>query len=94
MTTEVHGGHGESIGKLVHESLTRRIIGVAMDVHRELGPGLLESIYEECLCLALQQAGHTVERQRVVPVEFRGQRVSVGLRLDIVVDEAVVIEVK
>ena len=78
----------------MHEPLTRRIIGVAMDVHRELGPGLLESIYEECLCLALQQAGHSIQRQRVVPVEFRGHRVSVGLRLDIVVDEAVVIEVK
>jgi len=65
-----------------------------MDVHRELGPGLLESIYEECLCLALQEAGHFVERQRVVPVQFRGHRVSVGLRLDLVVDEAVVVEVK
>jgi GxxExxY protein len=77
----------------VHELVTRRIIGVAMDVHRELGPGLLESIYEECLCLALQQAGHAVERQRIIPVESGGHRVSVGLRLDIV-DNAVVIEVK
>ena len=92
--TEAHGGHGGGTGKLVHELLTRHIIGVAMDVHRELGPGLIEFIYEECLCLALQQAGHSVERQRVIPVEFRGHRVSVGLRLDIVVDNAVVIEVK
>ncbi len=92
--TEFHGGHGEGTGKLVLEPLTRRIIGVAMDVHRELGPGLLETIYEECLCLALEQAGHSVERQRVVPVSFRGHRVSVGLRMDIVVNEAIVIEVK
>ncbi len=74
--------------------LTNEIISAAIEVHRALGPGLLESAYEECLCrdLALRQI--PFERQRSVPVEYKGLRLDCGYRLDILVAGAVVVEVK
>lgn len=54
--------------------VTNRIIGAAIEVHRILGPGLLESIYEECLCSELTSCGHRVERQKELPVIYKGKR--------------------
>jgi len=74
--------------------LTERIIGVCIDVHRELGPGLLESVYEECLCLALTEAGIGYVRQGVVPVMFRGRKIDQGFRFDLFIEQQVIVEVK
>ena len=74
--------------------ITERIIGAAIEVHRALGPGLLESAYEECLCHDLNLAGLSFERQRALPVEYKGIRLECGYRLDLLVENAVVVEIK
>lgn len=73
---------------------TARIIGAAIEVHRHLGPGLLESAYEECLCWELTQAGVPFQRQVPLPVTYKDIRLDVGYRMDVVVDGAIVLEVK
>jgi GxxExxY protein len=74
--------------------LTERIIGAAIDVHKALGPGLLESAYEACLYYELVKRGLSVERQKPLPLEYEGVRLDCAYRMDLVVDSAVVIEVK
>lgn len=74
--------------------LTEAIIGAAMEVHRALGPGLLESAYEECLCRELNLRGIPYERQKELPLVYKGARVDVGYRLDLLVAGAVVVEIK
>ena len=73
---------------------TREIIAAAIAVHRALGPGLLESAYEECLCQELALRGIPFERQVPLPLEYRGIQLECGYRLDILVAGAVVVEVK
>ena len=65
-----------------------------IDVHRALGPGLLESAYEECLCYELSQAGIGFTRQRHLPVAYKNVKLDCGYRMDVVVDESVIVEVK
>jgi GxxExxY protein len=72
-----------------NDQLTEKIIGAAIEVHRILGPGLLESIYEEALCYELELRGMRVERQKEVDVMYKGKIIK-GQRLDLIVDEAVV----
>lgn len=74
--------------------LTWKIIRAAIEVHRHLGPGLLESNYEECLCAELLAAGHKVARQILVPIFYKGIRLQSSYRLDLIVDETVVVEIK
>jgi GxxExxY protein len=74
--------------------LTHEIIGAAMEVHRALGPGLLESAYEECLCRELSLRAVPFDRQKHLPVEYKGLRLDCGYRLDLLVDSSVVVEVK
>ena len=74
--------------------LTKRVIGACIEIHRHLGPGLLESAYEECLCFELSQQGLQFERQRPLPVVYKGVRLDCGYRLDIVVENAVILELK
>jgi GxxExxY protein len=74
--------------------LTERIIGAAIAVHRALGPGMLESAYEACLAYELLDNGVDIERQKPLPVVYRGQRLDCGYRLDLLVQDAVVVEVK
>ncbi|MBK9315060.1 MAG: GxxExxY protein [Acidobacteria bacterium] len=74
--------------------ITEKIIGAAIDVHRALGPGLLESAYEECLCHELTLLGVAFERQRPLPVEYKGIRLDCGYRLDVLVERSVVVEIK
>ncbi len=76
------------------DQITRRIIGAAIEVHRHLGPGLLESAYESCLVLELKQLGFEVEQQKPLPVAYKGIVLDCGYRLDLVVDDAVIIELK
>ena len=79
---------------LVQEQLTEQIIGAAIEVHCELGPGLLESAYEECFCHELQLRNLKSQRQADLPVVYKGLRLDCGYRLDVVVEDLVVIELK
>jgi len=74
--------------------ITEKIIGCAIEVHKELGPGLLESAYEECLAFELKQAGLNVERQVPVPVIYKDIKLDCGYRIDILVEKQVVVELK
>jgi GxxExxY protein len=76
------------------ESLTQRIIGCAITVHRTLGPGLLESVYRDCLIIELRAENLRVEHERRVRLEYKGQRVTGKLKLDLLVENSVIIEVK
>jgi len=76
------------------DGITRKIIGAAINVHRALGPGLLESAYETCLVYELDQLGLKVERQRPLPVRYRRSTLDCGYRLDVVVEDSVIVEVK
>lgn len=77
-----------------NDLLTERIIGFAIEVHRQLGPGLLESAYEECLCFELKHAGLHFRRQVSLPVVYKSVQLDCGYRLDIVVDDRVILELK
>ncbi len=79
--------------KLLND-LTYKIIGYAIEVHKELGPGLLESVYESCMAHILIQNGHSVKRQQIVPLIFRGITLESELRFDLMVDDLVIVELK
>jgi GxxExxY protein len=79
---------------LVQEQLTEQVIGAAIEVHRELGPGLLESAYEECFCHELHLRNLKFQRQADLPVVYKGLKLDCGYRLDVVVEDLVVIELK
>ncbi len=74
--------------------LSNRIIGAAIEVHRELGPGLLESVYEEALCCELGLRSMAFQRQLSVEIGYKAQSLATGLRLDLVVENLVIVEVK
>ena len=75
-------------------AMATRIIGCAIEVHREMGPGLLESIYEECLVKELRDAGLSVQQQVPLPVIYKGVRLDNSLRLDLWVEGRVIVELK
>jgi GxxExxY protein len=75
-------------------SLTEQIIGAALAVHRELGPGMLESAYEACLAFEIGDRGLSVERQKPLPLVYRGVRLDCGFRVDLLIEDLVVVEVK
>ncbi len=79
---------------LLAEELTERVIGLAIEVHRHTGPGLLESVYEQCLCHELREAGIPFERQVAIPVTYKGSPISDGFRADFVVAREVILEIK
>lgn len=74
--------------------VTAAVIGAAIEVHRELGPGLLESTYEACLLHELIERGFSVERQKRLPVWYRGVRIDCGYRIDLLVEGQVIVELK
>ena len=74
--------------------ITERIIGAAIEVHRVLGPGLLESVYEECLCYELSKAELKFRRQLDLPICYKEVKLESGLRIDLLVEDAVVVELK
>ena len=79
----------------MHENkVTEGTIGCAIEVHRQLGPGLLESVYEEALCYELSKAGLSFERQRSVPIRYKEIKLATPLRLDLIVEDKVVIDNK
>lgn len=79
---------------MLFEDITKVIIGCAIDVHKELGPGLLESAYEECLYYELQKAGLKVEKQKSIPVIYKEIKLDCGYRADLIVEDKIVIELK
>lgn len=74
--------------------ITENIIGAAIRVHKELGPGLLESSYEECLCYELKESGLTFSRQQPMPLIYKETKMEIGYRPDIIVENKVIVEVK
>ena len=74
--------------------VTANIIGAAIEVHKALGPGLLESAYSKCLCRELALRGMGYERERALPMEYKGIKLESGYRLDLLVADSVVVEVK
>jgi GxxExxY protein len=74
--------------------LTDKIIGAAIEVHRHLGPGLLEAVYEECLCYELSQMGLKFQRQVHLPIHCKGVKFESAYKMDLVVEDAIVIEIK
>ena len=75
-------------------NLSGKIIGCAIEVHRQLGPGLLESVYEECLCFELKSIGLVVESQKQLPLTYKGQALESKLRVDLLVNNDIIVELK
>ena len=82
------GQHSEA------DELTEKIIGAAIEVHRNLGPGLLESTYETCLAYELETMGFIVQRQLVLPVIYKGLQLPQAFRIDLLVEGQIVVEIK
>ena len=83
----------EPVGENVEQAASD-VIEAAFRVHRELGPGLLESVYEKCLCLELSSMGVSFRRQVELPITYRSDLVDAGLRLDVLVEEHLIVELK
>jgi GxxExxY protein len=88
------GTEGEEGAEMALNAITGSIIGAAIEVHKALGPGLLESAYQECLERELTEHGHQVERQRAFPVVYKGAAIKRQFRLDMVIDGQVLVEIK
>ena len=84
----------KSTEEFENNSLTNAIIGGAITVHRELGPGLLESVYEKCLALELTRSGHQVAAQKEIPLTYKGLNLESGFRADLIIENKVLIELK
>ena len=76
------------------DPLTEKVIGAAIEVHRTLGPGLLESAYEECVAYELANAGLNVARQVGLPVQYKGVGLECGYRIDLMVNDSLIVELK
>jgi GxxExxY protein len=79
---------------IIPDRLTERIIAAGIEVHRHLGPGLLESTYEECMVIQLTESGLNTVRQQCFPIIYKGKTLSTVYRLDLIVDNRTVIEIK
>lgn len=87
-------GDAEARRKLIYIELTEKIIGAAIEVHRALGPGLMEFAYEECLCHELALRGLKFQRQLPIPVAYKGVKLDCGYKLDLLVEDIVILELK
>lgn len=76
------------------DELSNKVIGCAIEVHRNLGPGLLESTYEQCLATELADAGIPFQLQAELPVTYKGKKIDCGYRIDVFVDNALILELK
>jgi GxxExxY protein len=79
---------------LEQRTLTEKIIGLAIEVHRTVGPGLLESVYAKCMALELSHAGIAFQSQVTMPVIYKGMMIPLGFRADIVVENTIILEIK
>jgi len=89
-----HGGHGEKTLRDCSDSLAEQVLNAAIEVHRELGPGLLESVYEQALAFELTERGMNVERQLEVDAFYKGQNLGLGFRADLIVEKCLLLELK
>jgi len=80
--------------KMTYNELSYSVVGAAMKVHRELGPGLLEKAYQECLCYEITQLGLCVEKEVAMPLKYRGVKLECGFRMDLLVEKRLVVETK
>lgn len=85
---------GQSRNSLICEAITEKVIGCSIDVHRALGPGLLESAYEACLLYELRQRGLEVRSQVAIPLVYKDVQLDCGYRADLIVEDAVLLEIK
>ncbi len=76
------------------DEISRRIIGAAIEVHRHLGPGLLESAYQSCLAFELKQLGLKLEEQKPLPIVYKDVKLDCGYRLDLIVEDEIIVEIK
>ena len=76
------------------DQLSYDIIGCAIEVHKELGPGLLESVYEKCLAHILKEKGFNIQRQQIVPLHFHGLELDCDLRFDLLINDLIIVELK
>jgi GxxExxY protein len=79
---------------MLENEIAEKVIGAAIEVHRHLGPGLLESAYDECLCYELNRQGVGFERQVHLPIDYKGLRLDCAYRLDLLVEELLIVEIK
>lgn len=79
---------------MTENELAKKIIGIAIDVHKSLGPGLLESAYKECLYYKLVETGFYAEKEKPMPLVFEGIKLECGYRIDLVINNKVIIELK
>lgn len=79
---------------MIENELATKIIGHAIEVHTSLGPGLLESVYQECLYYKLVKEGHKVEKEKAMPIIFEEVKIDCGYRIDLLVDDTILIELK
>ncbi len=79
---------------MIENEISEKIIGCAIEVHKSLGPGLLESAYLECLFFELQNLGLRVEKQKPLPLIYKDVKLDVGYRLDLIVENKIIIEIK
>ena len=91
---KLHGGSQRKNQKMQLNNLTEKIIGCAIEVHKQLGPGLLESAYEECLAFEISRSSLRFERQYPVPVIYKDIKLEYGYRIDLLVENLVVVELK
>jgi GxxExxY protein len=87
----IHRGDAEARSL---DELSEKVIGACIEIHRHLGPGLLESAYEECLCHELSLAGVKFERQKTLPVSYKSVKLDCGYRLDVVLEGSLIVELK
>ena len=78
----------------IRDPLTHQVIGAAIEVHRNLGPGVLESAFEACLCFELAERGLVVERQVGMPLIYKGVKLNLGYRPDLIIERALIVELK
>jgi GxxExxY protein len=79
---------------MVFDELSNKVIGCALEVHRELGPGLLESAYQQCLCYELSKLGIIFTIEQPFPVIYKGIEIDCGYRLDLLIEEKLIVEIK
>jgi GxxExxY protein len=79
---------------LKHKEITDKVLKCAYDVHTELGPGLFEKVYQECLYFELRQTGLHVQKEVELPVEYKGYEIEAGFRIDLLVEDKIIIELK
>jgi GxxExxY protein len=79
---------------MTENEIAHRIVGCALEVHKALGPGLLESAYQECLCYKLQKEGLSVKKEKAMPLIFEDVKLECGYRIDLLVENKVVVEIK